>query len=551
MPVTIFVLVFLSAWTTEWIGTDAIFGAFLAGIATPRSKGTTMDLTHKLEDFVSIALLPLYFASSGLKTHLGLLDSWLTVGFCLLVIAVACVGKIIGCTLAARLSSGFTWRESFAVGSLMNAKGLVELIVLNIGLDAGVIDDRIFAIFVTMALVTTFMTSPIVDFVYPPKYHNPVGGPGALASKRPSRIHNAFGLKGIDDRAPWQCTLFHLRDIDSIAEAAPIALAFRWCTPPGEKLHLVGLKIFTDVERSSNIIAGTQRELVIESDSTLRVFRFFASLAGATETRCRVATVATNSSTVGVEIERVVRADHCNLVILPWRRGDNDCRDQRLTAVSAIEHVRHSTLGIFVGRSLHRNLCPAALSEPPFAGIVVPLATIRSPSERAAFELAVQLHRCLLSEGQSEEGLLLPMTVIHLQCSASVGNSTNGESGAEETRELMHAVKDASADSSSIALQTVKYGDERELRVSLGQWLKANSGARDLVIVGGQASTALPLFTNVRRTTSASSQSHESRVFGPLGEVLYELGGQGGENAPALLVVKGPLEAVNIIPAVC
>ena len=107
---------------TEWIGVHAIFGAFLSGIVIPRKGRLTMELTEKLEDLVGVVFLPLYFASSGLKTKLGVLNDWKIWLFLLLVIFVACAGKIIGCTLAARFT-GFKWREAFSIGVLMNTKG--------------------------------------------------------------------------------------------------------------------------------------------------------------------------------------------------------------------------------------------------------------------------------------------------------------------------------------------------------------------------------------------------------------------------------------------
>lgn len=107
-------------------------------------------------------MLPIYFAYSGLKTQLGALDDALSWGLLVLVLTVACGGKIIGCSTAAWFS-GRSKRESLTIGLLMNTKGLVELIVLNLGLQAGVINEKVFAIFVMMALITTFMTVPLVS----------------------------------------------------------------------------------------------------------------------------------------------------------------------------------------------------------------------------------------------------------------------------------------------------------------------------------------------------------------------------------------------------
>jgi len=154
--------VFASAWLTEIIGIHALFGAFLAGVAMPSSAEIRSFLKEKLETFNTAALLPLFFAFTGLRTQLNLLNdlqSWLLCGA---VIAVAIAGKLGGSTLAARWT-GMNWRDSFSIGALMNTRGLVELIVLNIGYDLGVLPARIFAVLVLMALVTTLMTGPLLS----------------------------------------------------------------------------------------------------------------------------------------------------------------------------------------------------------------------------------------------------------------------------------------------------------------------------------------------------------------------------------------------------
>ncbi|KAI9217601.1 Sodium/hydrogen exchanger family-domain-containing protein [Blastocladiella britannica] len=166
--VVTFLLVFISATFTQIIGIDAIFGAFLVGLIVPHEQGFALAMTEKVEDLVTIVLLPLYFALSGLKTQLGLLDSWLVWGMTALVVFVACAGKIIGCTLAARYSGGISsWRDALSVGTLMNTKGLVELIVLNLGLNAGVISPRVFVVMTLMAVITTVMTSPLIRWLNP------------------------------------------------------------------------------------------------------------------------------------------------------------------------------------------------------------------------------------------------------------------------------------------------------------------------------------------------------------------------------------------------
>jgi len=162
-------LVLTSAFITGVIGIHPIFGAFIIGLMAPHEGGFAIKLTEKLEDLVSVLFLPLYFALSGLSTNLGLLDNGITWAYVIGVCAIAFLGKVAGGTIASRLN-GLVWRESFTIGCLMSCKGLVELIVLNIGLQARILSKRTFTIFVVMALITTFATTPLTSWLYPPWY---------------------------------------------------------------------------------------------------------------------------------------------------------------------------------------------------------------------------------------------------------------------------------------------------------------------------------------------------------------------------------------------
>ncbi|WPB80697.1 cation:proton antiporter [Archangium violaceum] len=157
-----------SAWATERIGIHAVFGAFLFGVIIPKQGGLAEALAEKLEDVVVVLLLPVFFANSGLRTQVGLLDDASDWALCGLILLVACVGKFGGTTLAARLT-GMRWREAGALGILLNTRGLIELIVLNIGLDLGVISPTLFTMMVIMAMVTALMTSPLLRWMYPPQ----------------------------------------------------------------------------------------------------------------------------------------------------------------------------------------------------------------------------------------------------------------------------------------------------------------------------------------------------------------------------------------------
>lgn len=162
----IYIGVVISALITELIGIHLIFGAFLLGAIMPKHVGLTREIAQKTEDFVLVFLLPIFFAYSGLRTQIGLLNSPFLWFLCGLVLLVAIAGKYIGTYVAARFC-GVPKRDAAALGWLMNTRGLTELIVLNIGLSLNVISPLLFTMLVIMALVTTFMTSPLLEWLYP------------------------------------------------------------------------------------------------------------------------------------------------------------------------------------------------------------------------------------------------------------------------------------------------------------------------------------------------------------------------------------------------
>lgn len=164
LVVIVFFVMLLSACITEVIGIHALFGAFLAGVIMPQKTSIRNLLMEKIEDVSILMLLPLFFAFTGLRTQIGLLNQghlWVTCGF---IILVAVVGKFGGSAIAAKLT-GQTWKDSFSIGALMNTRGLMGLIVLNIGYDLGILSPALFAIMVIMALSTTFMTGPMLDII--------------------------------------------------------------------------------------------------------------------------------------------------------------------------------------------------------------------------------------------------------------------------------------------------------------------------------------------------------------------------------------------------
>ncbi|CAI4034330.1 hypothetical protein SMKI_10G1170 [Saccharomyces mikatae IFO 1815] len=166
-------IMFISAYFTDIIGVHPIFGAFIAGLVVPRDDHYVVKLTERMEDIPNIVFIPIYFAVAGLNVDLTLLNEGRDWGYVFATIGIAIFTKIISGTLTAKLS-GLFWREASAVGVLMSCKGIVEIVVLTVGLNAGIISRKIFGMFVLMALVSTFVTTPLTQLVYPDSYRDEV-----------------------------------------------------------------------------------------------------------------------------------------------------------------------------------------------------------------------------------------------------------------------------------------------------------------------------------------------------------------------------------------
>jgi Kef-type K+ transport system membrane component KefB len=154
-----------SALAAEWLGMHALFGSFLAGTVMPKGRDFARELTSRLDSIAVLLLLPLFFAFTGLRVKINLLtsaDMWF---FCAVIITIAIIGKLGGSLISAYMSN-MSWREAGAIGALMNARGLMELVILNIGFEIGVISQTLFSMMVIMALVTTFIATPLLDLIY-------------------------------------------------------------------------------------------------------------------------------------------------------------------------------------------------------------------------------------------------------------------------------------------------------------------------------------------------------------------------------------------------
>ncbi len=299
----IFAGVLLCAVVTDRIGVAVIFGAFVMGLAMPRHAGLSHDITRRVEDFVLTLLLPLFFAYTGLRTDIGLLDRPTLILVTLGLIAIAIAGKYGGTLIAAR-SMHMPWRESAALGALMNTRGLTELIVLNLALDAGVISAALFTALVVMALVTTLMAGPVLHLIDP---RNSFGSPPEDELAAATRLT-------VEDAKPPAHAIFVAPQSDAalaslLGLAAPLA---RW--EPRRELILARL---VRPPRGSAMRGGLQTEahLVREASERIQQARV-ALLEQGVSTRA----VTLTSANPGADLVRLSRGAEVDLLLLDGRR---------------------------------------------------------------------------------------------------------------------------------------------------------------------------------------------------------------------------------------
>ncbi|KAI9294849.1 hypothetical protein K502DRAFT_276560, partial [Neoconidiobolus thromboides FSU 785] len=310
-------LVFVSAFITDTIGIHAIFGGFIAGVIMPHEGGFARHITEKLEDLITVIFLPLYFTLSGLRTQIDTLDDGVAWGLVVLVIFTACVGKITGCLLAARLSK-LQWRESLAVGVLMNCKGLVELIVLNLGLDAKLISPKTFAIMVIMALVTTFLTVPLISFIYPPSFYKQNGATIESGEEFSGETQDS----GISNRI-LVCLnkLEHVPAIMTIVQLFQGSQSNSVTSKAGTEkteastLEVTALRLIELSDRNSSVMLHSESAITMRMDPVVNVFKAFGQLTSVgVNAFLRVVKPDDFANT----IHRVAKEESSGLIILPW-----------------------------------------------------------------------------------------------------------------------------------------------------------------------------------------------------------------------------------------
>ena len=302
----IFAGVLLAAYTTEIIGIALIFGAFIMGLVMPRHAELSEDVTGRIEDFVVTLLLPLFFAYTGLKTNVGLLDRpelWIMT---VVLIVVAVVGKMFGALLAARIT-GFDWRSSAVIGTLMNTRGLTELIVLNLALEKGVISEALFAMLVLMALVTTFMAGPFLKLLDP---RNELGAPveEELTEAREASAADFPALA-----VPEQAILVAPQGEAALPQLLSLAEPMARSEPPRELI----LARLVAPPGGVALRGGLQTENRLLQEASSEVER---ARLGLMDDGVAARAVAFVSADAGEDLSRLAKADEVALLLIDGRR---------------------------------------------------------------------------------------------------------------------------------------------------------------------------------------------------------------------------------------
>ena len=383
------VMALASAFFTGVIGIHPVFGAFMAGLICPHEGGFAIKVTEKIEDLVGALFLPLYFTLSGLSTNIGLLNNGITWAYVIGVISVAFCGKFIGCSLAARLN-GLVWREAFTIGSLMSCKGLIELIVLNIGLQAKILSTRTFTIFVVMALVTTFGTTPLTRALYPPWYQRKLEAwkrgeidwdTGALLHVSGDESDDETPRKRTQDATLVKSLLVYLR-LDSMptllallsllgdrpsefaAKRHPLhdrkeeqssALAMKERKRPVE-VH--GMRLLELTERGSTVMKVSEVDEYTAFDPVLNTFRALGQLYNLAVS----GEVAISPESSFAE-SLVARASEeaSDLLLLPWSETGSMSESQTVTYDNATHKLDSDSYATFIARALDSAECNAAV----------------------------------------------------------------------------------------------------------------------------------------------------------------------------------------------
>ena len=402
-------LLFISSFVTDIIGVHPIFGAFLVGVIMPKEGNFTIIVTEKIEDLTSIIFLPIYFGLTGIQTDLSLLNTGIIWGYIVLVITVAFLSKFLTGAVTAKLCS-FNVRESAAIGTLMSCKGLVEIIVLNVGLQTNIIDRRVFSLMIFMAVITTLMTTPLALWAYPSKYRKSAAVSQRIDKEKEGILSPSGESKDeikkylvVMQKMEHVPTLLHFTKfleaktiLDSKEDEAN-------ATNEHSKTQVNALRLLELTERPSDSMKSELNEL--KSDPVLGIFNTFVKLRNFIVKPFLSLTMQDNFVDTVTEYTEEIAPD---MVVLPWRNSkediEKDQNNQNASNVNPFDTLFAFQSGSqrythFIRRVLGQSRVPVAVyldrgfgfnNEVGWNGSTVFLPFFGGPDDRIALRLVSQ-----------------------------------------------------------------------------------------------------------------------------------------------------------------
>uniref|UniRef100_A0A0E0KXQ1 Uncharacterized protein n=1 Tax=Oryza punctata TaxID=4537 RepID=A0A0E0KXQ1_ORYPU len=548
--------VLASGFATDMIGIHAIFGAFVFGLTVPKEGEFAGRVTERVEDLVSELLLPLYFASSGLKTDVATIRGGGAWGMLALVIGTACVGKIVG-TFAVAMACGMSAREALVLGVIMNTKGLVELIVLNIGRERKVLDEETFAILVLMALVTTFVTTPTVMAIYKPArnagrrrlHHRKLHGPSAPSSPSSAATAGAKELRVL-------ACIHGGHDVPALIN---LIETIRGHTQPRRLVKLYILRMVELTERTSSILMAraARRNGVpflrprrggggVPHDQVDVAFDTYAQLG---HVHVRPMTAVSALHTMHDDVAAVAEDKRVSLIVLPFHKrhpghGHGDDLGPEWRAVNRrILREAPCSVAVLVDRSFGGG--EQVSSEQVAHGVCV--VFFGGPDDREALELAgrmaehpgvqVTVVRFVDGKAGSEE---------HAEVTLRPSNTKNADKSYTFSTAIIDTQKEKELDEAAVAELRQRMGAmvRYEERVVVGNVIEevvsiGKSREYGLVVVGkGRLPSAMVAELAVRAA--------EHPELGPIGDALASAGH--GVTSSVLVVQQHDMSNADELP---
>lgn len=438
--------VLVSGFITDLIGIHSIFGAFVFGLAIPKSGNFAGILIERIEDFVAGLLLPLYFAASGLKTDVAKIRGAEAWGLLALVISTACAGKILG-TFAVAMMFMIPVRESLTLGVLMNTKGLVELIVLNIGKEKKVLNDETFAILVLMALFTTFITTPTVMTIYRPAR--------GIPTRTHRKLRDLTTTDGSKDELRILACVHDPRNVPSI-----ISLIESIRSTKNSILKLFVMHLVKLTERSSSIVM-VQRvrrngfpffNRFRRGECHDRMAEAFQGYSQLGRVMVRPTTSISAMSTMHEDICHVADDKRITMIILPFHVQWRDEGDGLVENVSqswrAVNQRVLKNAPCSVAVLVDRGFGSETQNPGPNSSVArrVCIIFFGGPDDREALELGgriadhpavkVTVIRFVEKDGKKAKGVMLRLSPAQTQCSDQTYSFSTAEMNREKEREL-------------------------------------------------------------------------------------------------------------------